>query len=283
MFQKHYDGILQVQKQPETKKSIFIPVFRATLSHLPLSYPQKQKDNLMRKHITVRQAFFLALASAALALWGCEQVEEDVAPVSFTNFKLNDDLLYVYNDQDSRVWSAVNDTVEVYEKITYSQPVHGEIYPNYANDSEKIMGYKPKPGYVGLDSLTYEVCNGGTCKTAKIKLVVDNRPDFTNCTFQLGADSIITTVNKPSKGVRLFLNDSICKGTYNFGTKYWHPENGVIKTVDYFEGEKNILYVYYPNKNFRGEDSFTYRVYPNGWDGENANYYQEVKVKIVVK
>ncbi|MEJ8801983.1 Ig-like domain-containing protein [Pontibacter sp. H249] len=224
----------------------------------------------------------LATAGAMLTLWGCEHVESDVLPSHFTDFKLHDDLLYVYNDRDSRVFSAVNDTVAVYDKITYSQPVHGQLYPNYANDNPNIMGYKPKPGYVGTDSLTYEVCSGGTCKTATIRLVVESRPDPTQCQLNIVADTVITTRNKP-KAFRMFLNDEICYGPNGFAVKYMGPEHGTMKHIDYIEGLKNIIQVYHPKKNFLGEDTYTYRVYPNGWNGEYANDYQEVQVKIIVQ
>ena len=220
-----------------------------------------------------------------MALWGCEQVEEDVAPVRFTSFKLYDDLLYVYNTKDSRVYCAVNDTVEVYEKITYNQPVHGELYPNYANDNPDIMGYRPKPGYVGLDSATYEVCSGGTCKTATIRFVVEAPPfsDPYQCQTKLMADTLITTKNKPGE-IRIFLNDIICMyPNSNWSAKFMGPANGTMQHMNYWEGVKNEVLIYHPKRNFVGEDTYTYRVYPYGDEGEHAANYQEVSVKIIVK
>ncbi|MFD3001840.1 hypothetical protein ACFS7Z_15810 [Pontibacter toksunensis] len=239
----------------------------------------------MKNVTAVRKAFFLAMAGAFLGLCGCEEVEEDVAPVTFTNFKLNDDLLYVYNTKDSRVYSAVNDTVEIYDKITYNQPVHGELYPNYAHDNEKIMGYKPAPGYVGLDSATYEVCSGGICKTAMIRFVVEAPPfsDPYMCQTLLTADTLVTTRNQ-SKAIRVFLNDVICfYPNSSWAVKFMGPDNGKMDHMNYWEGVKNEVFIYRPNKNFVGEDTFTYRVYPHGDDGPNSTDYQEVNVKIIVK
>ncbi|MBF8962117.1 hypothetical protein I0P70_02570 [Pontibacter sp. FD36] len=235
--------------------------------------------------MNLRKTFSLVLVAGLLSLWGCEQVYEDVAPISFTNFKLNDDLLYVYNTKDSRVYSAVNDTVVVYDKITYNQPVHGELYPNYANDNPDIMGYKPKPGYVGLDSATYEVCSGGVCKTATIRFVVE-APQFSDpndCETILVEDVLETTVNTP-KEIRIFLNDVICYyPNENWTVKFWGPNNGTMQVMNYWEGVKNDVLIYRPNKNFVGEDIYTYRVYPRGDVGIHADDYQEVNVKITVK
>ncbi|WP_162054281.1 hypothetical protein [Pontibacter pamirensis] len=240
----------------------------------------------MKIESVLRKAFAVVTAGTFLALWGCEQMEEDVVPVTFTNFKLNDDLLYVYNTKDSRVYSAVNDTVEIYDKITYSQPVHGELYPNYANDNEKIMGYKPEPGYVGLDSATYEICSGGVCKIAKIKFVVEAPPfsDLYMCQTKLVADTLI--VKKNSKGeIRIFLNDIICfypNSNWAFKTIV-SPANGIMDIMNYWEGVKNEVFIYRPNRNFVGEDIFTYRVYPRGQDELGSTDYEEVSVKIIVE
>jgi hypothetical protein len=239
----------------------------------------------MKNEMKLRKTLSLALLVSLFSLWGCEQVYEDVVPISFTNFKLHDDLLYVYNTKDSRVYSAVNDTVAVYDKITYSQPVHGQLYPNYANDNPDILGYKPKPGYVGLDSATYEVCSGGVCKTATIRFVVE-APLFSDpnqCETILGEDVLETTVNTP-KAIRIFLNDVICYyPNESWLVKFWGPDNGTMQHINYFEGLKNEIFVYHPKKNFVGEDRYTYRVYPRGDVGPHAADYHEVTVRITVK
>ena len=211
----------------------------------------------------------------------CDQFEEDVVPVSFGgDLKIHPDDLYVYNNKTSRVHSEANDTIVSFDKKTYSAPLHGTLVPNF-DGIEGTMGYRPNPGFTGMDSLTYQVCSGQTCKTAKIRFFVEEPLDRNNCTTRLEPD-FVTTKRGKSVEIRYFLNDVICPSG-NISVNYGQPGNGTMRAINYFEGWKNEVWIYTPEKGFVGMDSFKYKVYPNGYNGTNPDEYLEVEVRIKVE
>ncbi len=217
-------------------------------------------------------------------LGSCDIYQEDVAPQKFENIRINADDIYLYPTKAIRLNHFVNDTLPAFENITYSAPLHGKIINDY--DVGGVIGYQPEANFVGTDSIAYQVCAGQTCKTATIRLHVEEPLDTVNCTNILAADSLETTMNTP-KEIRHFFNDIICPGSYEV-LETRAPEKGTYRLYTYSEKInsyagtlKNQVYVYTPPKNYRGTDSFVYRVYPQG--GFNQQIYQEVKVKITIK
>ncbi|MBC5994565.1 Ig-like domain-containing protein [Pontibacter cellulosilyticus] len=211
----------------------------------------------------------------------CDQFEEDVVPVSFGgDLKIHPDNLYVYNNKTSRVHSEANDTIVSFDKKTYSTPINGTLVANF-DGIEGTMGYRPNPGFVGTDSLTYQVCSGQTCKTAKIKLIVEEPVDPANCTTTIQPDFVKTKRDKPVE-IRMFVNDIICPSP-SVAAYYNAPSRGTVRYVNYFEGWKNDVWIYTPAKGFVGVDSFTYKFYPNGYTGSSTDKYLEAEVRITVE
>lgn len=211
----------------------------------------------------------------------CDQFEEDVMPITFGgDLRVNPDVLYLYNNKTSRLHSAANDTIISFDKITYSAPKNGVLVPNF-DGVEGTMGYRPNPGFVGTDSLTYQVCSGQTCKSAKIKFFVREPLDPMNCTTTVAPDFVTTKAGKP-KEIRIYLNDRIC-AFGNISTSLGQPSNGTLGHYSYYEGYDNDVLIYTPDKGFKGTDSFKYKVYPRGYNGNNPNEYLEAEVRITVE
>lgn len=222
-----------------------------------------------------------------LSLWlgvlvlagGCDAEMHDVVPKSFQDFTLYPDEIYHFNSNSGwilRLDPLANDSIKTKVSLTYSQPSHGKLHPEF--DGPGIMGYTPDKDFYGEEHLTYMVCNGETCKTEKIKLIVEKPHDPSTCTTVLGPDVLETTRNTP-KGIRIFLNDIICYNDNYGGLTIWKPEKGTFRTIEYSGSYKNTIYVYYPPKDFVGQDSFRYRVYTS----RDWSTYQEVVVQVTVK
>lgn len=214
-----------------------------------------------------------------LALGSCDQETEDVLPRSFQEFHLYPDDIYIFNsnsDWINRLDPLANDSVKTEVIVTYDQPRHGQLL--YEFDGPGTMGYQPNNDFYGVDSLNYTVCTSEICKTEKIRLIVEKPYDKATCVTTLGADSLETTRNV-SKGIRIFENDIICFND-DFGGQYIEkPQKGTFKTIEYSGSYKNTIYVYYPPKDYVGEDSFRYRVYTS----RDQSVYQEMIVKVTVK
>lgn len=220
-----------------------------------------------------------ALAIGAIGATGsCDTYQEDVTPKKFEkNIRIHSDDIYLYHTSAIRLDHFVNDTLTSFENITYSAPLHGKIINNY--DVGGVIGYQPNANFVGTDSITYRVCVGQTCKTATIRLHVEEPLDPANCTNLLGADSLETAMNTP-KEIRYYFNDVICPGGYE-ALETRPPEKGTGRSYRYSGALKNEVFVYIPPKNYRGTDSFVYRLFP--WGTYPNGNYLEVKVKITIK
>ena len=217
-----------------------------------------------------------------LLLVGCDQFEADVVPAKFAeNIRIHSDNIYLYrNSSKIRLDHFINDTLPSYENITYSAPLHGKFATFFEADNSERLGYIPDENFVGKDSITYQVCVGSTCKTATIRLYIEELIDLNTCKTVLGADVIETRVNTPVE-IRYFFNDTICPGSWKsiesrapkLGTAYPFSYSGMMT--------KNNGVFYYPPKNYRGTDSFIYRVYPI--DSQQNGEYLEVEVIINIK
>ncbi len=214
-----------------------------------------------------------------LMLWGCDKTSDDVIPISFQEFKLYPDDIFIVNsnsDWITRLDPLSNDSVKTEVTVTYTQPLHGDLFPEF--DGPGTMGYKPDPDFIGIDSLEYTVCGGEICTTEKIRLIVEKPNDPTTCQTVLVGETLETTVNT-SKQLRIFENDIVCYNDTYGGTTIYSPEKGTFETIDYSGSYKNTIYVYYPPKDYVGEDSFRYRVYTS----RDRSTYQEAIVRVTIK
>ncbi|MBB6612699.1 hypothetical protein H7F15_16775 [Pontibacter sp. Tf4] len=225
----------------------------------------------MKKHIPL-------LAMLLLLLWSCDKTTDDVLPASFKQFQLYPDDIYIINansDWINRLDVLANDSVKVQVDVTYTEPLHGDLHPEF--DGPGTMGYKPHTDFAGLDSLYYTVCVGKDCQTEKVRLIVEKPGDPNECKTVLGQDSLTTKKNTPGQ-VRIFLNDTICFGENYGGNSIESPRLGTFETIEYSGSYKNTIYVYYPPKDYVGQDSFRYRVYTS----RDRSTYEEVIVTVTV-
>ena len=136
---------------------------------------------------------------------------------------------------------------------------HGSLTIN----SDGTFTYTPEAGYIGSDSFTYQVCDNGTpvkCATATVTInviAVNDAPD---------AVADIATVNEDEvlNGTSLLANDTDVEGnTLSISTTpVSNPSHGTV-TIN-----SNGTYIYTPEANFNGTDSFTYQVCDNGVPSE---------------
>jgi Bacterial Ig domain/Bacterial cadherin-like domain len=113
---------------------------------------------------------------------------------------------------------------------------------------EVCITYKPKPGYVGKDSVCVTLCDPATsvCTTIKVPVTVQPVPLAIN-------DINITLVNTPVDGT-VATNDKLTASTDGF-IMIMPPQN-----AQTFVMNTDGTYSYVPNPNFVGKDSVQYQV-----------------------
>ena len=201
---------------------------------------------------------------------GCDEPFEDPLPPTFFMMQLNPDDIYLYNAEGAQVRldPLLNDSLKVDATVTYSVPLHGEI--NFIQNEGWF--YTPDEGFYGIDNITYTVCHKDECGTASITMYVEELPDPETCTFEINGEAVETEANQPVE-IRIFSNDIVC--TYN-GMSVNSPEKGLFTTYTYSGSYKNTVYVYFPPKDYRGTDRFSYRIFtPNGY----LETYCEITIK----
>ncbi len=205
---------------------------------------------------------------------GCDTETRDIVPKAYEQFELYEDDIYAFNGGGIiRLDPLGNDSLKTAVTVTFGQPLHGTLTVEADGDTY----YKPEAAFFGTDSLAYTACSGAVCQTEKIRLHIEKPLDPNNCTSAVGADSLVTTRNT-AKGIRIFMNDVLCPMA---GKSVFAPQKGTFKTIEYAGSYKNTIYMYYPPKDFVGQDSFRYRIHP-----DPANYdrvYLEVVVKVTVR
>ncbi|TDB61342.1 Ig-like domain-containing protein, partial [Arundinibacter roseus] len=122
--------------------------------------------------------------------------------------------------------------------------------------------YTPDPGFVGVDTLTYRVCDTGTpslCDSAQVIVQVLPAPvdPAANQAPVAVDDANTTTVNTPVTGT-VAANDSDPDGDALTFAGLTNPANGTL-TVN-----ADGTYTYTPAADFIGSDVFTYTVCDNG-------------------
>jgi len=117
-------------------------------------------------------------------------------------------------------------------------------------EPDGTISYTPGPGFTGLDTFTYEVCDpSGSCDTAEVTVDVNGPPDAVADTTATDPDTPVT--------IDVLANDSDPDGFLDPTTVAVTvaPANGST-SVDPITG----LVTYTPDPGFAGVDTFTYEV-----------------------
>ncbi|CAI6048350.1 hypothetical protein PAECIP112173_01289 [Paenibacillus sp. JJ-100] len=150
--------------------------------------------------------------------------------------------------EDVPVSGAVTATSPIGNPLTFnlnSPPANGSVIVN----TEGTFTYTPSPGYVGQDTFTVIVSDsfGGTA-IATVLVNVINQPPVTQ------DQDLIGTLNTPLNGQIIATHPSGNTLSYVLGSL---PTNG---TIDL---NPDGSFIYTPNPNFAGVDSFTVWVFDN--------------------
>ena len=111
--------------------------------------------------------------------------------------------------------------------------------------------YTPDPGFNGIDTFTYQVCDpGNACDTATVTVTVNPQNDP-----PVAIDDTATTFEDTPVDVSVLVNDSDPDGDPLTVTQILtDPTNGTAV----INGDNTITYT--PNPNFSGTDAFEYRI-----------------------
>ncbi|MCC4214765.1 Ig-like domain-containing protein, partial [Leeuwenhoekiella parthenopeia] len=143
---------------------------------------------------------------------------------------------------------------EVYTVVT--QPTNGTLVFN----ADGTYTYTPNDGFIGQDSFTYEVCDGGSpraCDQADVVIQVLPIGGPENAAPVANDDTAITETGVPVDG-NVLVNDFDPDGDAITVTGNSQPANGTV-TVN-----PDGSFTYTPEPGFVGEDSFTYTVCDSG-------------------
>jgi gliding motility-associated-like protein len=150
----------------------------------------------------------------------------------------------IFNDYDPN-----GDSIYICE-APLAQPKHGTV----TNNNDGTVTYTPNTGFVGIDTFTYVLCDGGTPSLSDTGMVivyvgVKPKPDARDIT----CDSVVTA-NSTLVFVNVLANDIIPVASDTIVTIAARPLNGVVAV----NGDNTVSYL--PNDGFAGVDNFTYSV-----------------------
>ncbi|RXG20517.1 Ig-like domain-containing protein, partial [Leeuwenhoekiella aequorea] len=143
---------------------------------------------------------------------------------------------------------------EVFTVVT--QPVNGTLVFN----PDGSYTYTPNTNFVGEDTFTYQICDGGSpqaCDTASVYLEVVPLETTQNDPPVANADTNTTEVGVSING-NVIVNDFDPDGDTITVTGNTTPNNGTAVV------NPDGTYTYTPNPGFTGEDSFEYTICDNG-------------------
>lgn len=137
---------------------------------------------------------------------------------------------------------------------TNTNPSNGTV----VNNGDGTFTYTPNPGFTGVDTFTYTICDDGTpqaCDTATVTITVldDNG---TNNTYA-NDDAYNGSMNTPITG-NVTDNDFDPEGHTQIVTNYTQPAHGTV-TVN-----PDGTFTYTPNTGYTGPDQFVYTICDNG-------------------
>jgi gliding motility-associated-like protein len=125
-------------------------------------------------------------------------------------------------------------------------PLHGTAVVN----GDNTITYTPTAGYLGLDSYTYQVCDGdGDCSTAIVSVIVDNVDDI-----PIALNDVLSVNEDGSKTFDLLANDT---GLGDGGLVVTIPTNGKHGTA-IVNIDNTITYT--PEADYYGNDTIIYQV-----------------------
>ena len=161
----------------------------------------------------------------------------------------------------------VNDTDTDGDTLTavkVTDPVHG----NVTLHADGSLTYGPEIGYTGLDSFTYQVCDGTSYSNiVTITLLVDAPPVANDDNYNIPQD---TTLTVPKPGV--LANDTDTDGYSLTTVKVTDPAHGTITLA------ADGSFTYTPETEYTGLDSFTYQAYDGFVESKPAN----VRLKVTI-
>ncbi|MEP6646544.1 MAG: Ig-like domain-containing protein [Saprospiraceae bacterium] len=186
----------------------------------------------------------------------------DTALVIFNVVAVNDPPLAVYDhastNEDIPVTIPVlnNDSdpdSPLNAPVITDTPTHGMVVVN----GDNTITYTPDPEFSGVDSFIYRICDNGTpplCDTALVIINVNlvNDPP-------VAVNDVASTNEDMSVVIDVLNNDSDPDSPLGIPTVVGGPSNG---TVTLNPSDSTFLYV--PNPNFNGIDSFSYYICDNG-------------------
>jgi Bacterial Ig domain len=162
--------------------------------------------------------------------------------------------------------------------VAITSPLNGTLTPN----ADGTFTYTPNPGFTGIDSFKYKVCDNGIpslCDTAvvTINVVPGNTVPPTgpvNIAPTAVDDANGTLKNVPVNGTIAGNDTDPNVGQTLTFTTTSMPVNGTLSNFNPATG----TYTYTPNNNFVGNDKFTYKVCDNGTPSlcSNATVYLTV-------
>jgi gliding motility-associated-like protein len=180
---------------------------------------------------------------------GCElfdevQVNINHRPVASndaitTNLNIDINIPVLNNDTDE----DGNSTIQKNSISIKSQPQNGTLI---IDNVTGIVTYKPNPGYSGFDSFVYTVKDiyGVESNNAIVTIAVNVKP--------VGIPDNSTTNAQTPVTIRVLDNDNSLPGTKVI--KASEPTNGTVTL------NADGTFVYTPNPNFSGTDTFTYKL-----------------------
>ena len=164
----------------------------------------------------------------------------------------------VQEDTPTQITLTANDLDR--DRLSYrviTEPLHGTL-----SGSGPDLTYTPELNYNGPDSFTFMVNDGKLdSNTVKVSILVQAVNDIPVATNQ----SITTKVNK-SISITLTGNDSDSQ-TLNYAIRT-EPQHGKLSLVQNFNVNGKLVYT--PQSDFKGLDSFTFRLNDGSMDSEPA-------------
>ncbi|MFB6287127.1 MAG: Ig-like domain-containing protein [Candidatus Bipolaricaulia bacterium] len=130
-----------------------------------------------------------------------------------------------------------------------SGPSHGTLDPNSSTDCSPTYGYTPNAGFVGNDSVTYEVCDSSNaCASGTVDFTIENlAPEAIRISTETEEDTELPFALAAEDDN----NDPL---SYEIITP---PSHGTLDCPD-LTTQPDCTYI--PNPDFNGDDSFDYRV-----------------------
>jgi hypothetical protein len=173
-----------------------------------------------------------------------------------SQFQLNDDELYFYNSgnpEGLRLDVLLNDSIKGDVILTFGTPDHGSL--SFLENEGWF--YHPAENAYDTVRFSYSVCDGETCKSANVTIILEEYPSPEHCMTEINGETVETEMGKPVV-IRIFENDLACPYA---GSYIASPTKGTFRVLSYSGSFKNILYIYYPPEGFKGTDQFKYKLH----------------------